>query len=1016
MLLVSALLIAASAAGPASGDAMDPRVERILLAVNAEAAAPGPDVSPPTPTSKIDHTPLDKTARGEWVTIKAKVEDPSSIFAPLVFARRTGSKRYEAFTMRDRGRRGFSAKLPPSILNEGSFEYFIEAQHDEGGATRLGSPKQPFNCVAYDPPPVPVPTTFTSGDVAGATVKIDGDDIGKTPLTVNLGPGTHVISVTAADGRSTEQQIDVKQTKKLAVNIPLPSLAGGPASLGVQSDPPNANVIVDGAVIGHTPFQGELAPGQHTVAVEMDGRMRQERQITTKEGRDAQLSFALPPLPKEPALTIESEPVGAIVAIDGKDKGRTPFVGAPGSGHHQVVLHMDGRREVGTDFTMPKDHDLSLRLELPIAAGAGSHLTITSAPIGANVAIDGKEIGITPWSGEMKAGNHKVLITSNGYLKEERIIPVQNNRDADVTFALNREPGPGKLHIETEPAESIVSIDGQQVGTAPYNGDVAPGEHQLDVSNEGFKTIAQQINLEAGQQLSLKLALQQATAGQVPPLIAVASDPQGAMLFLDGKQIGPTPIKARSVAGPHEIKLALDGYTTRIGKINLPDSRDFELRMAVSLKPVRGVEEKHEAPPALELARAQLKTAHACFRQGDWDCAQKGFQSAYEYKAVPELLYNIAQCRRRKGECKQALEAYKAFLKEAPDANPKLRSEATKYENYCQIALSGPAPTTTINNVSAVAAGETGPAAGAPPAAGNASVAATTPPAAGTPGAAGTAPATTPPSMTNTAAAASSTTPVNASSMVAANRPAPPAGAIALPTVSDEDTDPPVMVHETIKKVTRGQPLALRAHISDERSGVATPQACWRNLFRPEFECQPMGKIGEDEYGIEVPAKSVSDGFAYYLEAYDNSDNGPARSGAPELPNSVVIEEAPVKPPPAAVLAAATPVSTTLDPNNAPPGGNNLVNGGPPLPAQAKESNHLFTWISIGAAVAAVGSAGALELHASSADASLHDGQLRTHPEVDRINNQVKTEQLVANILFGVAGAFAIGAIAFWNF
>ena len=146
------VLIAASAAG--SPDSA--WVGRILLAVNEEAAAPQgkADTTPEAQDTKIEHTPMEKTPRGLGVFIKAKVGDPSHLFTPLVFARKAGTSRYEAFTMKDKGKKGFRAYLPPSILSEGSFEYFIEAQHEEGGATRLGSPRKPFNCVAFDPPPL----------------------------------------------------------------------------------------------------------------------------------------------------------------------------------------------------------------------------------------------------------------------------------------------------------------------------------------------------------------------------------------------------------------------------------------------------------------------------------------------------------------------------------------------------------------------------------------------------------------------------------------------------------------------------------------------------------------------------------------------------------------------------------------------------------------------------------------------------------------------------------------------
>ncbi|MFN2549593.1 MAG: PEGA domain-containing protein [Myxococcales bacterium] len=930
-----ALLLIAASAAPATDSAW---VGRMLLAVNEEAAQGKADTTPEAQDSKIEHTPLDKTPRGQGLFIKAKVQDPSHLFTPLVFARKAGTSRYEAFTMKDKGKRGFRAYLPPSILSEGSFEYFIEAQHEEGGATRLGSPRKPFNCVAFDPPPVPVAYTFRTEE-PGASIRIDDNDIGKTPLTVPLLPGPHTVSVTAADGRGAEQQIDVKPGKKKQDMLVELRNAGGPATLSVNSDPQNANVLVDGAMAGRTPFQGELAGGEHLVAVEMDGHMREERKLIAREGRDVNVSFALATLPKSPALAVESEPIGALVILDGKERGRTPFLAPLDNGKHEVVLKLEGHREVGTFFTMPSDRDLSIRLDLPVGQGTGSRLTLTSVPSGANVAIDGKEIGITPWSGEIRPGNHKVGVAAAGFVKEERIVQVQPSRDSDVTFALNREPGPGKLHVETEPPEAVVSIDGKQVGTSPYTGEVAPGDHQLVVADEGYKTIAQDLTLDPGQQLSLKLALQSATGTQVPPLVAVASDPQGAQLFLDGKLVGPTPIKARSTPGPHEIKLALDGYNSRTGKINLPDSRDFELRMAISLRPVRGVEERHEAPSAKELAKAQIVTAHACSKTGDYECAIKGYQKAYEYEPNPRLLFNIAQMRLKMGKLGDARLAYQAFLKDAPASNDKvdtqIRDLAQKQLAFCELKLSAAAGTTAI----------------------------------------------------------------------AANNPS---------QQEEEDGDPPILTHDPVKKALRGQPIRLTARVVDERSGVATPQACWRNLYKKDFECQPMGKIGEDEYGIEVPAKAVNDGFAYYLEAYDNNDNGPARSGAPELPNAIAVEDAP-PPKPSALLAIATDVPPTAGkaPSDALPTDSNFADGRTPE-VKPPASSHVLRWVMLGGAAAAAGTSVGLHFHANSLVPSLSDKNYTG--DKTSLQNQINTEQSVSNILIGVTLAFAVGTVAFWNF
>src|SRR5882762_6507834 len=131
---------------------------RLLLA--QAVVQPGVQPSTSAGEGKIDHKPLERTPRGASIVIHAKVKDPARLFAPLVFARPAGSQRFGAYSMLDRGSRGFFARLPSSILDEGSFEYFIEARHDEGEATRFGSPTKPFVCVACDPPARPVKATF----------------------------------------------------------------------------------------------------------------------------------------------------------------------------------------------------------------------------------------------------------------------------------------------------------------------------------------------------------------------------------------------------------------------------------------------------------------------------------------------------------------------------------------------------------------------------------------------------------------------------------------------------------------------------------------------------------------------------------------------------------------------------------------------------------------------------------------------------------------------------------------
>src|SRR5882762_2753166 len=121
---------------------------RLLLA--QAVVQPGLQPAATAGEGKIDHKPLERTPRGASIVIRAKVKDPARLFAPLVFARPAGSQRFGAYSMVDRGSRGFFARLPSSMLDEGSFEYFVEARHDEGEPTRSGSRRLALVVARFD--------------------------------------------------------------------------------------------------------------------------------------------------------------------------------------------------------------------------------------------------------------------------------------------------------------------------------------------------------------------------------------------------------------------------------------------------------------------------------------------------------------------------------------------------------------------------------------------------------------------------------------------------------------------------------------------------------------------------------------------------------------------------------------------------------------------------------------------------------------------------------------------------
>jgi hypothetical protein len=75
------------------------------------------------------------------------------------------------------------------------------------------------------------------------------------------------------------------------------------------------------------------------------------------------------------------------------------------------------------------------------------------------------------------------------------------------------------------------------------------------------------------------------------------------------------------------------------------------------------------------------------------------------------------------------------------------------------------------------------------------------------------------------------------------------------------------------------------------------------------FSRIPMNPVADskDLFGAEVPASISNGDFDYYIEAFDEDGNGPARSGSPEKPIHVAVAQpsagtAPPPPPPPGLL------------------------------------------------------------------------------------------------------------------
>jgi hypothetical protein len=180
-------------------------------------------------------------------------------------------------------------------------------------------------------------------------------------------------------------------------------------------------------------------------------------------------------------------------------------------------------------------------------------------------------------------------------------------------------PATGKLQVRSNPSGASVTLNGAWRGRTPLTlDDLAFGNYVVRVVSPGYDVAREEITLSsaaASSNISLRLQRQRTAAAtkpapprqQAPPArsttpsaapstparptspltgsIYVDSRPRGAKVFIDGKEIGNTPIQIPEVRiGSHVIRLQLADH--RIWSNSVSVSAGQESRVTGSLEPI----------------------------------------------------------------------------------------------------------------------------------------------------------------------------------------------------------------------------------------------------------------------------------------------------------------------------------------------------------------------------------------------------------------------------------------------
>jgi hypothetical protein len=249
-----------------------------------------------------------------------------------------------------------------------------------------------------------------------------------------------------------------KKKTKTPVAVATTTVATG--DVNISSNPSGAQIQIDGHSDPSwvTPYEmSALIPGQHNIVISKPGFSTDSRSFDVSAGSKSFLSVQLAPLTG--TLSVNSDPPGAEIWMDGKDTGKTTPA--------QFIVDKAGTHS----FAFKKGNYLDESTSANVAIGTTSHVSATLRALGN--------------TDDIKMGGKFKKVFGGG----------------DVS-------GMGSISVKTNPKGAQVAVNQRMLDkTSPMEFYLDPGNYELDITLSGYKSIHRVISIDKGGKVAIDESL-----------------------------------------------------------------------------------------------------------------------------------------------------------------------------------------------------------------------------------------------------------------------------------------------------------------------------------------------------------------------------------------------------------------------------------------------------------------------------------------------------------------------------
>ncbi len=297
-----------------------------------------------------------------------------------------------------------------------------------------------------------------------------------------------------------------------------------PGELQIQSTPETLQISVDGGE-AQTIESGQaltLEPGLRMLRIEAERYLPAERDIEIEGmGRSQQLEIEL--APAWAAVSVNTQPEGATLWVDGESLGQTPLTVDLLQGQRELRFELEGYRDAEEQIDVMAGRAMTLdTLKLKPAPG---RLWVRSQPYEASVSRDGEYLGRTPLLVELEPDTAARLhVAKPGYRSVSASKQLASGeRDQ---WQVELEPLKGVVALRVAPADAEVWVDGERRGRGSTQLELLARPHKISVKKAGYQSFVKTVTPTPGRRQSLSVQLltpEQARLAAIPKRIKTAT-------------------------------------------------------------------------------------------------------------------------------------------------------------------------------------------------------------------------------------------------------------------------------------------------------------------------------------------------------------------------------------------------------------------------------------------------------------------------------------------------------------